>query len=133
MERQARCVREALVGGEKRCANMDRPGCNPQIVGVDPVVERVTRLAAGESKLRGGPKNTITDGNDRGCLERLLQAPSPGLAPSSDECPVRSSLTVTAARKIWCPGHQAELRLELGTAATAERSAGHHGVDDDPH
>lgn len=64
-------------------------------------------------------RNPIADGNDRGRLNRLIDAVAARLAPSGDEGAVSELAHGTAARKIWS-GHQADLRLEPRPPATRQ-------------
>lgn len=85
MERQYGCVREDVVGGEKWRVDVDRRGCDPQVVGVGSIMERMARSATGKSELGDGREEPIADGNDRGCLDRLIEAVAARLAPSGHE------------------------------------------------
>ncbi len=103
VKRQPGRTREDVVGSEKWCADVERRCRDPQVVGVGSIMERVARSATGESELGEGREESIADGNDRGHLDRLIEAVAPRRAPSGHESAISESLTVMAARKVCCP------------------------------
>lgn len=113
VERESGCAREDVVGGEKWRADVAGRCSDPQIVGVGSVVERVAGAATGESELGERREETITDGKDRGCPDRLLEAVT-RLAPSGDEGAVSELAHGDGGQEDLVSGHQAELRLEPG-------------------
>lgn len=86
MQRQPGSVFKDAVCGEERCPDVDCRGCDPKVVGVTPIVERMTDAAAGESQLGSWGEQLVADGHDGGGLDRFFQALAPGLAPPGDKC-----------------------------------------------
>lgn len=125
VERQSGCAREDVVGGEKWRADVDRRGCDPQVVGMGSIMERVARSATGESQLGERREEPTADRNDRGCLDRLIEAVAARRTPSGHEGAVSELANGHSSQEDLVSGHQADLRLEPGTAATAERRAEH--------
>jgi hypothetical protein len=66
-------------------------------------------------------------------LDRLIEAVAARLAPSGHEGAISELAHGDSDQEDLVSGHQADLRLEPGTAATAERRAEHASVDEDPH
>jgi hypothetical protein len=112
---------------------VERRGCDPQVVGVGSIMKCVTRSTTGESELGEGREEPIADGNDRGCVDRLIEAVAARFAPSGHEGAVSELAHGDRGQEDLVSGHQADLRLEPRPPATAERRAEHASVDDNPH
>lgn len=54
MEAEADAAFEDGVSGEERRVDVDGRGCDPEVVGVDSFVERMSDLSAAVAKLRCG-------------------------------------------------------------------------------
>lgn len=62
VQREPGSVFKDAVCGEERCADVDCRGCDPKVVGVARIVERMTDAAAGESQLGGCGEQFVADG-----------------------------------------------------------------------
>lgn len=85
MEREPGRVLEHAVNGEQRRADVDCRGSDPQIVGMAPIVKRVTDPPAVVPELGHGGEQLVADGNDGRGPYRPLQSLPSGLTPSGDE------------------------------------------------
>lgn len=85
MKREPGRPLEDAVGGEKGRSDVDRRCCDPEIVNVGRVVERMTGTAASEPQLGSRGEQPIADWHGCRGLDRFLKARVPLLAPSSDQ------------------------------------------------
>jgi len=93
------CTQEDVVTGDKWRVGVERRGCDPQVVGVDLIIQWVPRSTTGEGELGEGREKPIADGDDRGCLDRLLEAVAARHGPSGHEGAV--SELATWRQRLW--------------------------------
>ncbi len=133
VEVEPRCVLEDGVGGEERSANMDRRRRDPEVVGMDRFMQRMSGLSAGVAKLGDGRQQGVTDGHDRGRGDRLLQPLAALISPTGDERAVAELGNGAGGEEDLVAGHETDLGLDAGAAASADGRAEDAGVDEDPH
>jgi len=98
-----------VVGGEKWRVDVDRRGYDPQVVGMGSTMEGTARSATGESELGDRREKSIADGNDRGCLDRLIEAVAARLTPSGHEGAVSELAHGDSGEEDLVSGHQSDL------------------------
>lgn len=132
MEGQSGHAVEHRVGGEERRTDVNCGCCDPQVVGVDRFVKRVSDLAARVSKLRSGGQQGTADWDDRGRCDRLFQSLSALVSPASDESAVSELGDGDGGEEDLLAGQEIDLGLEAGPSASADGRAEDAGVDEDP-
>ena len=133
VEGESRDAVEDCVGGEERRAEVNSGGCDPQVVRVDRFVERMSNLTACMTKLRDGRQQSVTHRDDCRRCDRLLEPLPAGVSPPGDESAVAKLGDGDGCEEDLLAGHEPDLRLEAGAAASADGRAEDAGVDEDPH
>jgi hypothetical protein len=87
VEAETGYVVEDIVGREERRADMDSGSRDPQVVGVQRLVQRMPSLSTGVAELCRRRQESVTDGDDRGCCDRLLQPWAALLAQPATRAP----------------------------------------------
>lgn len=133
MEAEPGYVVEDGVGGEKRGVDVDGGRCDPEVVGVDRFVKRMSSLPARVAKLRSCGQHGVADGHNRRRCDRLLEPLAALLSPAGDEGAVAKLGDGDCGEKDLLAGHETHLCLEAGAATSANGRAEDAGVEDDPH
>ena len=133
MKREPGHVVEDGVGGEQRHTDVNRGCCDPQIVGVDRLVEGTPALAARMTKLSDSGQEGVTHRDDGGRGDRLLEPLSALISPASDEGAVAQLGDGDGGEEDLVAGHETNLGFEAGASASADRRAEDAGVDENSH
>lgn len=133
VEGETRHAFEHHVSGEQRRADVNCRSSDPEVVGVDRLVERMSDLAACVTQLRCGGQQGIAHWDDGGRCDRLLQPLSALVSPAGDECAVAELRDGDRCEEHLMSGHEPDLWFEAGASAPADGRAEDAGVDEDPH
>lgn len=114
---QSRSIGEHSVGGDQRKSRVNGTPCDPEVVGVNGISQRVADTAANQSQFGRCREKTIADRNHGGCLDGLLEPSAPRLTPASEQCAI-SQLRDGRRRKedpIAC--EKGDLLIEVGASS----------------
>ncbi len=133
MKRESRRPLEDGVCSRQRCADVKCGGGDPEVVGVDGLVEGVSGNPTGMTEFGNSGEQGVADRHDGRRRDRLLQPTTPLVAPARDEGAVAELGDGNRSEEDLMSRHDPDFGVEADAAARAHRRAEETSVDDDPH